>query len=469
MKLLSIAIAAVVAATTACSVGRPPGFSEGTTWTFPLVDPLNDGLLVTPVYIKGQGPYLFAIDPEANVSIIDERVAIAAELLIDRGYTTRLWGEDGERRIRFNAELRDLQIGNLYVETRRAIVVPHETLSASGRPIMGVLGRNVIADSLVFGFDRDRGVAWLQVASTFKPAPGASRIDYDATSTYTPMATPLPIHRETELAEPENPSTTVSASRAGVTDNKAELPYVHAKIDGRDHVVGVQLGSAITRLRDAVTAAIDAPARPSIEFDATGARRVLQVAGSVHAELAAASNGRVAVARYVDRSELPSNEQFVDGTIGLDFFAPFDVVADWPNHAYYVSPRDRSSSAQALRLSRWTAFEKCAHPGCVSTAIEPVPADAAPTTADGFTPAAPAEPPVEHAAVMRVTRDAGAIDLGLEVRMRAAGAPDLVVDLPASINEVAIPIAGTAHYEVIDASPFAVPCADAGGCAFTAR
>ena len=44
-----------------CSVGTPPGFSGGDHWTLPLVGPLEDGILVTPVSVHGHGPYLFEI------------------------------------------------------------------------------------------------------------------------------------------------------------------------------------------------------------------------------------------------------------------------------------------------------------------------------------------------------------------------------------------------------------------------
>ncbi|HEY1551192.1 MAG TPA: aspartyl protease family protein [Kofleriaceae bacterium] len=462
MRISSWLAIAITVVTTSCSVGAPPGFSEGTRWTLPLVDPLDDGLLVTPVYFKGQGPFLFAIDPDANVTVIDERVAIAAHLMIDRGYSTRLWGEDGERRIRFNAELRDLQVGNLYVEVRRAVVVPHETLSASGRPIMGVLGRNVIADSLVFGFDRDRGVAWLQVASTFTPPAGATRIDYNPTSTYTPMASPLPLDNLDEPDEPNTPVYTAYDGRAGITDNKAELPFVHAKIDGRDATLSVQLGSAITRLRSA----LGEPTKTAIEYDATGARRTLGIAGDVRAELGGAVNEHVAVARYVDRTELPSNARFFDGTLGLDFFAPFDVVADWPHHAYYVAPRDRSPQL-ALRVGRWPELARCAHAGCVtvSVIVPSAPAPAAPGS-----DVAPPDVPVAHTRVLHVTRDLEAAT-PLEVRLhaRTGDAPDLVVELPAGVRDVLAPLHGDTQYDVIDASPFAATCPNDGGCVITGR
>jgi Aspartyl protease len=433
-----LALAAVAAGSSSCVIGAPPGFSSGSRWTFPLVDPLDDGLLVTPVWVKGKGPYLFAIDPEANVSIIDERVAIEAGLVTDRGYSTRLRGEDGERRIRFNAEVRDLQLGNLTIESRRAIMVPHETLAATGRDIRGVLGRNVIADSLVFGFDRDRGIAWLQTASSFKPPPGATRIDYKVTR---------------------------------VAANKAAQALAHANIGGHDAVVELQLGSAISRLRPALVQAlgIEGGGRTHIEFDATGARRTLSVSPTpVKVSLGGAVNDRVAVAPFVDRSEMVSNDMFDGGTLAQDFFAPFDVYASWSDHAFFLVPRDTTPQTQ-VRLGRWSDLARCPHLGCVTAEIAApqnppaaAPADATP----GFAPPASTAP--EPMSVLHVMRDPGAT-MALEVRMRASqpGLPDLLVELPAGTPEVLAPVRGDlagAHYDVVDASPFASPCPNPGGC-----
>src|SRR4029079_16280601 len=46
------------------------------------------------------------------------------------------------------------------------------------RHISGILGRDVIADSLVFGFDRDQGVATLSTTKAFTPPPDAIAISY---------------------------------------------------------------------------------------------------------------------------------------------------------------------------------------------------------------------------------------------------------------------------------------------------
>src|SRR5262245_26876022 len=72
-----------------CSIGAPSGFPSGESWTFPLVGPLENGLLVTPVTIRGHGPYLFAIDPDALVSEIDTAVYRDAQL----------WSGQGPRRV----------------------------------------------------------------------------------------------------------------------------------------------------------------------------------------------------------------------------------------------------------------------------------------------------------------------------------------------------------------------------------
>src|ERR1043165_10108464 len=68
-----------------CAVGPPAGFSSGDHWTFPLVGPLEDGLLITPATVHGHGPYLFAIDPDANVTEIDKQIVDDAGLRMGSG------------------------------------------------------------------------------------------------------------------------------------------------------------------------------------------------------------------------------------------------------------------------------------------------------------------------------------------------------------------------------------------------
>ena len=84
-----------VAALVGCHGERPSTFSAGTTWTFPLVDPLAGDELLVPVYIDHRGPFLFALDPGAR-----SRVDRAALVALRR--VTELW-------------LHDVQIGDLTV------------------------------------------------------------------------------------------------------------------------------------------------------------------------------------------------------------------------------------------------------------------------------------------------------------------------------------------------------------------
>jgi aspartyl protease len=139
-----------------CTTGVPGGFSKGDHWTFPLVGPLEDGLLLTPVSVRGHGPYLFAIDPDANITVIDQQVVDEAGLTMGRG-PSRI-DEAASEQNRGYAELLDLKIGNLAIDRRQVMLVPTGFYNtADGRRLNGVLGRDVLADSLVFGFDRDQG------------------------------------------------------------------------------------------------------------------------------------------------------------------------------------------------------------------------------------------------------------------------------------------------------------------------
>src|SRR5262249_2473766 len=146
--------AAILLAVSACNP-TPPGFSSGDRWTFPLVDPLEDGLLITPVTINGHGPYLFAIDPDANVSAVDGQGGNDAPLR--HGTGPERAAETATPQERSYAEVLALKVGNLTIDRRPAMVVPAglydtgDTGDAGGRHLSGVLGRDVLADAYVFG------------------------------------------------------------------------------------------------------------------------------------------------------------------------------------------------------------------------------------------------------------------------------------------------------------------------------
>lgn len=165
----------VVALCAGCAIGAPPGFSAGDTWTFPLVDPMADGRLLVPVMVHGHGPYLFEIDRD-SWTVIDPTVAVEAGVRI-RG-PVRMVDHDDTGHASFWTELTDVQVGTLTISLVRVDFPAKPNLyDRDGRRIYGVLGRDVIADSLVFGFDRDRGIAWLQTQQAFHPPAGGRAIE----------------------------------------------------------------------------------------------------------------------------------------------------------------------------------------------------------------------------------------------------------------------------------------------------
>src|SRR5688500_13349997 len=158
----TILVALAVAGAGGCAVGAPPGFSDGDLWTFPLVAPLEDDLLLVPVYVADKKqPVLFMIDPDSRSSSIDS--ALQSE---PKPYTVQAQDElteaDHQTKV-FLAEIPKIKVGDLEVRNLKMRVHDAGTFSAGGRLVRGILGRDVISDSLVLSIDRDRGIAYLAV------------------------------------------------------------------------------------------------------------------------------------------------------------------------------------------------------------------------------------------------------------------------------------------------------------------
>ena len=144
---------------TSCVVGAPPGFGDGDVWTLPLVAPLEDDVLLTPVSINDKGPYLFLIAPDSNVSTHDS--ALVSELDLYSAYGPEETTEADNRVPTFYAEVPKMEAGNLVVRSHKWRVHKVGTYWVGGRRVRGVLGRDIIADSLIFAVDRDAGIAQL--------------------------------------------------------------------------------------------------------------------------------------------------------------------------------------------------------------------------------------------------------------------------------------------------------------------
>jgi hypothetical protein len=407
---------------TGCAFGAPPGFSSGESWTFPLVDPLADGRLIVPVTIHGHGPYLFAIDRDAH-SIIDPDVASALNL---HAGPLRTEDYDGHTHVAFSLQVTDLRVGDL---TLSYLVVGAVTkpgrFDGDGRRIQGILGREVLADSLVFGFDRERGIAWLRTENTFAPPPEAAELRLtDTTSTGGKV-----------YWQPVVEGVQVGGLPVDV------------------HPTFAALGSEL--LADRWNAANLSPRAVDLDVvDRSGIRRrvVSQgVAEAVTVARAGVTREHIAFAPYGDQRYWSYH---LDGTLGLDFFRPYAVAADWHHGKIYVTPRKDSPSDQLLRFARWGSPLSCL-PGCAHLEV--------------------VDPRAEHAIqpVALLQTDAsltGAVELVIAATGKAGPLPNLIVNLPDGVHGLASrldPDYLGASLAIVDASPFPRHCDttfESGGC-----
>ncbi len=422
---------AVALVASACTAGAPPGFSgaKGDRWSFPLVGPYEDGLLLTPVSFDGHGPYLFAIDPDANVTAVDEQV------IKEGGFRTfqgpHQLDESDNQQIRFYAEVSGVEVGTLIVERRTVMIVKRGTFDREGRRIYGVLGRDFVPDSLVFGFDRDQGVGQLVVAKSFQPPPGAIRIGLELVPGNLPNIEVQPVARR----------------------------LVKATINGETFALHVDLGAEISSLRESAwdKAKLTSQAVHTGQIDEVGMPHKIEKVGiGQPVTVAGITVDKVTFAPYEDKRW---SETQLTGTLGLDFFRGYNVWLHWDQKALYLV--QRAPVPLSTRIGRWEsgALGKCPHEGCVEAKIiDPL---AGKQLAPGAT---------HPGVVLSVTRDAPAGGMELEVVLEAKDRPELprlVVNLSPNGERVMEHLKGEwlgAVLTVVDAGPFARECRGATGC-----
>lgn len=419
-----------VAAVAACTSGPPPGFSGavGDRWTFPLVGPLEDGLLIAPVSFNVNGPYLFAIDPDAPVSLIDGELVKTLGL---RGTTgpRRLDETDTQRR-RAYVEALGIELGTLVVERRDMIVVAPHTFDVPGRRILGVIGRDVLADSLVFGFDRDRGLGHLVMQEAFAAPRGAIALAYEDVVSTVPNveARPLPRH------------------------------VVAASIGGRSVAMHLDLGATNSQLRAALWQPAQLVAREveTAVIDEVGTPRRVTRATEPAAATVASVTSKVS---FVPYEEKRWRDEDVGGALGLGFFAPYAVWASWHTRTFHLVPR--APEPVARRIARWESavLDRCKRPGCIEVRL-----------IDPLAGQPPAPGRTHPGVILSITREEIAGGMDLEVALAVAGDPNgpyLIVNLPAHvdrlIHQLRPELAGAA-LEVVDASPFPRTCPGKNGC-----
>lgn len=430
-RYAALVIAALGSTSASCTRGAPPGFSEGTSWTVPLVGPLEEGQLLVPALVNGHGPFVFAIDTDAHVSSVDTDVVQIASPRTGEG--PDLLDESDTERDRFYAEILEWNLGSLTVKNKPAQIVPARAFDIEGRRIHGVIGRDILADSLVFAFDRDRGEVLLTTKSSFKPEPTWRRIDYARLSSQVQNAQVVPQARK----------------------------LVDAFINDVPFKLHLDFGATASqlRMRSWTKAKLtESPLTGAVVDEVATPRKVTKqgVAASVSLGVDATTPD-VAFIPYADK-RWP--EQDLEGSLGLDFFKPFVVHVDWDTRAIYLRPRPALTADTTLaRIGRWHSktLSGCANPGCVKiTLIDPL----------ANTP--PEQRPATHPGVVAsITRDPAAKQLDLEVLVAVTAADGttplkwLIVNMPYGVERTLTHLSADyvgAFTTVLDASPFPREC-----------
>lgn len=446
MTSIRLVLASVLLASAACAGGAPPGFSSGDAWVFPLVGPLENGVLITPVSFGEKGPYLFMIDPDASASSFDEGLAAELELITAMG--PRLIDESDTSRPTKVAEVPAMSVGTLTVKGRVVTLHPNGAFLTDGRAVRGVIGRDVIADSLVFGFDRDSGVAFVATRETFEPPATSIRVSYG---------------RETMRG-----GLTESTALGGPT-GAVPRRVAKAKVNGVGVELHLDLGAVQSQLahsRWKASRLAPVPYKASTIDELAVARAVDKAGIANHVELGAASAMGLVMIPYSDRR---FDEEDVHGTLGLNFFTPYKVWADWHERAIYLVPRDGELDGVAERIARWNApvLASCSEPACATARLDAV--DAPP---DSTEPVAP---------TLVVTREAKVADVAYELLLDAVGADGRALGLPRlvatfvpgsrEIRQKLPPTFAGARFRVLDVSPFVRVCPrpTPGACSSSSR
>lgn len=414
-RLLACAVLA------ACPGKGPAGFSSGSgvedRWTLPLVGPLENGLLITPVTVGTRGPFLFALDPDAPISVVDADLVKMIGLRASEG--PMRYDETGQPQPRLYVEMTSLEVGSLIIERRRAIVVRASTFDTAGRRIHGVLGADVLATGVVFGFDRDAGIATLIETGSFRAPQGAIAIRY------ADVGKPLPVAaRRVVKATIGDAMFDMHVDLGATVSQLRDLEWSRAKLTPRE-IAGAMVDEVGTIRR------IDKASEP-----------IAVTAGPITAD-------RVAFVPYTD-ARWADHE--VAGTLGLGFLTNYSVWAQWPNRTYHLLPR--AKQPLATRVARWEqgALDKCTSPGCVTVRlVDPLAGK-------------PLEEGKPHPGViLSLTREERAGGMPLEVVIEAdkPGLPLVIANMPAHVDRLIDQLPAdfvATTLTVIDVGPYPRTC-----------
>jgi len=336
----------------ACAIGSPPGFSDGDNWGFPLVGPLESGTLLAPVKINGKGPWLFAIDPDLGVSAVDPGIQSELQLMPEPGI--QVLNHDDNLKPFPRARVNEIEVGDLRVRNRVVFVKPATTIR--GRWVRGVLGRDVIAPSLVFAVDRDRGMAYLGTQGHLKAPATAHKIEYRLVADR--FLTTVKVNGDKEAMlhlDFGNHTSTIWESK----QKDMGLKRVEQQGVLRDEF-GFQKQTGFVGLADTVN--LGAATGSSIAFAPMGDKRISEID--------------------------------YDGELGQNFFHPYNFTINFHHTSLWLKPRTKDVAGTAReRMRRWgSRFDKCRFAACVKAELEPMGGKVCPEAGAQASPAGSGEP-----------------------------------------------------------------------------
>jgi hypothetical protein len=289
-----------------------------------------------------------------------------------------------------------------------------------------VLGRDILEDELVFGIDRDLGLMQLVEAKAWKPPPDAIAVPY------TPIA--------------KNGAAPRRVAKVTIGDEQFDLH--------------LDLGAAASQLRDTEWARAKLVPREGVQgtvVDEIGTiRKVDKISEPVPVMLGPVKSPAVAFVPYADQRFA---EHEVAGSLGIGFFAAYDIWFAPGKNTIYLTPR--TAEPLAKRLARWEtgAIDKCVTPGCVTVRV-----------VDPMAGKELEEGKPRPGVILSLTREDKAGGMPLEVVLEAKDRPTLplvIANLPPHvdrmIDQLPAEFAGVT-LTVIDAGPYPRECPGKNGC-----
>jgi hypothetical protein len=327
----------VFLAAATCAASRP-SFIKGsaTTWTIPLVGPLENAELVIPVTIEDQGPFLMVIDPGAP-SAIDREIGdrLGIEIVNLRGRSVNQEDQVVGYRV-YRAE----GFGPPGMQYYRGLFMglPRGSYRLANMPVDGLFGD--LGSTLIVDVDRDAGVVRIAYTGHEQAPAGGVRLPMDVN--YGLPTVDSVIHHAGK-----------QVNARLVVDLRQPYSRVWAK-------VAEQAGLAF---------AADRQVQIGDEYGTwVGVPAPQEAADVVFSRQLPAEP--IAFAEYNDKRRY--EDVPFEGVLGQDVLSRHRVLFDQDHEALWLAPRDADLGERAAaRISRWPELARCAATGCAVAGIAP--------------------------------------------------------------------------------------------------